>query len=97
MFFVLADAASEASTRAVAAAITAAMGTFLILFIAFTVFFVWLFWRVFAKAGFPGAMGLLCLIPSIGPLVCLLILAFATWPNERAAIPIVTETMPTTT
>ncbi len=97
MFFVLADAASDASTRAIAAAMSAAMGTVLILVLAFTVFFVWLFWRVFTKAGFPGAMGLLCLIPSIGPLVCLLILAFATWPNEHPITPIVTGTMPTTT
>ncbi len=95
--FILADAANDATTRALAAAMSAMIGTVLILTVAFTVLFVWMFWRVFAKAGFPGAMGLLCLIPSLGPIICLIILAFSTWPNERViASPIVTGTMPTT-
>ncbi len=56
--------------------------TFVLVAVAFTIFFVWLFWRIFTKAGYPGALGLVCLVPSIGPLICLLILAFGTWPNE---------------
>lgn len=51
---------------------------------ALTVFFVWMFWRVFARTGMNGALGLLCLIPSVGPLICLLILAFSRWPIEDA-------------
>jgi len=50
---------------------------------AVTVFYVWVFWRVFAKAGMNGALGLICLIP-IGPLICMLILAFTRWPIEDA-------------
>jgi hypothetical protein len=96
--FVLADAASDRATAQAVAAMTAAMGTFLIVFIAMTVFFVWMFWRVFAKAGYSGAMGLLCLIPSVGPLICLIILAFAQWPNERPVVPpAATGTMPMAT
>jgi len=53
-----------------------------------TVFFVWCFWRVFQRAGFNGALGLLCLIPTVGPLVCLLILAFSTWPIEQQSVPV---------
>lgn len=96
--FVLAAAASDKATQeAITAMMATAGATFLIVFIALTVFFVWMFWRVFAKAGFNGAMGLLCLIPSIGPLICLIILAFATWPNERPVVPPATGTMPMAT
>ena len=90
--FVLADA----TTPAVAAMMSAIIGTALIVTVALTVLFVWMFWRVFAKAGFPGALGLLCLIPSLGWFICLIILAFSTWPNERVAAPVVGGTMPTT-
>lgn len=50
--------------------------------IALIVFFVWLFWRIFARTGMNGALGLLCLVPYIGPLICLLMLAFSRWPIE---------------
>lgn len=46
---------------------------------------VWLFYRVFAKAGYNGWWGLLCLIPGIGLFVSLVVLAFDTWPIHRAA------------
>jgi hypothetical protein len=94
--FVLADAASDVNAPAAIAALSAMMGSILIVGLGLTVLFVWMFWRVFVKAGFPGAMGLLCLIPSIGPVVCLIILAFATWPSERAGTPVMPGTMPTT-
>jgi hypothetical protein len=51
--------------------------------LAITVFYVWVFWRVFVKTGMNGALGLICLIP-IGPLICMLILAFTRWPIEDA-------------
>lgn len=54
-----------------------------IVLLAISVFYVWVFWRVFAKTGMNGALGLLCLIP-IGSLICMLILAFARWPIEDA-------------
>ncbi len=94
--FVLADAATDDATARTIAAVSAMMGTILIVALALTVLFIWMFWRVFVKAGFPGALGLLCLIPSVGFLVCLAILAFSTWPNERPMAPAVPGTMPTT-
>jgi hypothetical protein len=78
------------STNAAAAATTALFGgmmfTVIIIGLCLTVFFVWCFWRVFQKAGYNGALGLLCLVPSIGPLICLLILAFGTWPNQQPEV-----------
>lgn len=38
-------------------------------------------WRIFAKAGFSGALGLLMLVP-IANVVMLLVLAFAEWPIQ---------------
>ncbi|MHB8147038.1 MAG: hypothetical protein ACYDGM_07265 [Vulcanimicrobiaceae bacterium] len=63
------------------------LATIFIIGTVITIFFVWCFWRVFQRAGFNGALGLLCLIPSIGPLICLLILAFSTWPTEQQGLP----------
>ncbi len=54
----------------------------LIVIAAFAAITVWIFWRIFAKAGYNGALGFLCLIPA-GQVICLLILAFGTWPNDR--------------
>lgn len=65
-----------------------------VLILAFTAAFVWLFWRVFTKAGFNGALALLCLIPSVGWLVCMVILAFGEWPNQRPVVS--TAVMPPT-
>lgn len=42
-------------------------------------FLVFLFWRIFAKAGMSGALGLIAIIPGFGFLICLCILAFGTW------------------
>ena len=39
-------------------------------------------WRIFSKAGYPGALGLTALIPGVN-LVVLLWFAFSTWPIER--------------
>ncbi len=41
---------------------------------------VWFFWRIFARAGFNGAIALINIIP-IGTVVSVLILAFAEWPT----------------
>jgi uncharacterized membrane protein YhaH (DUF805 family) len=95
MFKILADASADQTSAQMMAMFGAMMGTFLIVGLAFTVLTVWLFWRIFAKAGFNGAMGLLCLIPSIGFLICIVILAFSAWPSESGAAP--TGSMPMTT
>ncbi len=48
------------------------------LVIAITV--IWPAWRICAKAGFPGALGLLIVIPVLN-LFLLYFLAFAEWPS----------------
>lgn len=63
----------------------AGMAIFLcvLVWVAIVAFQVWLYYRIFSKGGFNGWMGLLSLIPFIGSLVCLLVLAFDTWPRDR--------------
>ncbi len=73
----------------------AMMGTFVLIGLAFIAVTVWLFWRIFVKAGFNGALGLLCLIPSVGFLICIIILAFGEWPNQRVTTPVGTMPMST--
>jgi len=41
-------------------------------------------WRVCGRAGFPSALSLLILVPGIGVLIVLCVLAFATWPKGEA-------------
>jgi hypothetical protein len=43
---------------------------------------VWMFWRIFAKAGYSGAWGLLALLP-FAQFFLLLFLALADWPSRR--------------
>jgi hypothetical protein len=76
------NGSSDSMTGAAAAGMVGLFGIIAVIAIAFTIFFVWLFWRIFQRAGMNGALGLLCLIPSIGPLICLLLLAFSRWPIE---------------
>ena len=40
------------------------------------------FWRIFKRAGYPGPIGLLAIIPFAG-IVLLYVLAFAPWPNLK--------------
>lgn len=40
------------------------------------------FWQIFSKAGFPGALSLLMLVPVLNVLT-LFYLAFAAWPSLR--------------
>jgi uncharacterized membrane protein len=73
---------SDSVANATAAGMFGIIMVVVVVACALTVFFAWLFWRVFAKTGMNGALGLLCLVPSVGPLICLLILAFSRWPIE---------------
>ena len=41
-----------------------------------------IWWKIFSKAGYSGALGLLMFVP-IANLVLLLVLAFGTWPIEQ--------------
>ena len=45
-------------------------------------------WFICKKAGFSPWLSLLCLIPSIGYLVLLYVLAFAEWPSQKAPVPL---------
>jgi len=83
MFNILADASADQLSAQMVAFMSAAMSTILLIALAITILTVWLFWRVFSKAGFNGALGLLCLIPTFGFLICIIILAFSDWPNQR--------------
>lgn len=51
-----------------------------ILAIVFLIFPVFAFWKIFSKAGFSGALSFLTLIPGIGFLIVICILAFGDWP-----------------
>ena len=54
-------------------------GIFLIVVFGFLAFIIFLFWRIFSKAGMSGALAFLLLIPGIGGLIVLCILAFGQW------------------
>jgi len=41
-----------------------------------------LWWKIFAKAGWSGAMGLLMLVPLVN-IIMFFVLAFAKWPIQR--------------
>jgi heme/copper-type cytochrome/quinol oxidase subunit 2 len=53
-----------------------------IISIAAIVFSVIIYWRIFAKAGYSGAMGLLMFVP-IANIIVLCVLAFGEWPIYR--------------
>ena len=52
---------------------------FFVFIIAVMAFFIWMLWRIFTKAGMSGALSLLVLVPGVGGLIVLCILAFGTW------------------
>ncbi len=53
-----------------------------IVLVASLIFNIVVYWRICAKAGYSGAMGLLILVPG-GALIMLCILAFGDWPALR--------------
>lgn len=55
----------------------------LLLYLLISVLPLLLFWRIFSRAGFPGALSLLVLLPGIGVLAACLVLAVADWPVLR--------------
>jgi hypothetical protein len=56
------------------------MGLFIFLFVAAAVgFVIFCYWRIFTKAGMNGALSLIMLIPGIGGIIMLCILAFGDW------------------
>ena len=68
------------------AGMMAGFGAMIFLFgLIFTALLVFLFWRIFAKAGLAGPLSLLVLIPGVGWIIVLCILAFAGWNVVPAA------------
>src|SRR5437763_4225750 len=70
---------ADSSAAAVFSAITLGYCVFVLAIIAFMIF---IFWRIFKKTGQNGAMSLIALIPGVGTIVVLCILAFSKWPIE---------------
>jgi len=54
-----------------------------IISLAILIFMLFCFWRIFARAGYSGWMCLLALIPGVGTLIVVLVLAFGEWPALR--------------
>lgn len=57
---------------------------YLLLLAIIAIFFVFCYWKIFAKAGYPGILSLIALIPLFN-LVLLIWFAFADWPVLRRA------------
>jgi hypothetical protein len=72
----------DRSSAAAASAFAAFAFVYVIVLLAVVVFSIWIYWRIFSKAGFNGALSLLNLVPGIGQLICVVILAFGRWPIE---------------
>lgn len=72
--------ARPGDTAAAGAMMAGCMGVYLIFVLAIMIFFVFCFWRIFTKAGYPGALALLALIPGLGGIIMICILAFGNWP-----------------
>jgi hypothetical protein len=63
----------------IGAAFAGMMGMIMFFGVIFLAFMIFCFWRIFTKAGLAGPLALLVLIPGVGSLVVLCILAFARW------------------
>jgi hypothetical protein len=70
------------NSAATASAFAALAFVYIIIIGGIVVFSIWVYWRIFAKAGYNGALSLLNLVPGVGPLICMIILAFGRWPIE---------------
>ncbi|MDX2275205.1 MAG: hypothetical protein NW206_07110 [Hyphomonadaceae bacterium] len=55
------------------------MGAFGIVWLVVIAFFIFLWWKIFSKAGFSGWLSLLLLVP-IANLIVIIYFAFADWP-----------------
>ena len=78
----------QSDDTAAQAAALAVIGTFWLLFLVIglliAAFLIYCFWRILEKAGYPGALALLNLIP-LGHVVLLIWFAFAEWPVLQRA------------
>ncbi len=60
-------------------AIAGMMGIFMLFWLCIVVFAIYLFWRIFSKAGLSGPLSLLILVPAVGWIIVACILAFSDW------------------
>ena len=60
-------------------AIAGMMGFFMLFGLAIAAFAIFLFWRILTKAGLAGPLALITLVPGIGWIVVVCILAFSDW------------------
>jgi len=65
--------------HAAGALVAGMMGTFVLIALAMIAFMIFLFWRIFTKAGMPGALALILLLGPVGMLINACILAFGQW------------------
>lgn len=70
------------SGQGLAAALGAGLFIWVIIMLLMIVFAVIVWWKIFSKAGYSGAMGLLMFVP-VANLIVLCILAFGEWPILR--------------
>jgi hypothetical protein len=76
------DNSSSSDSAAAAGLIAGGMIVYFLIIAVMIAVFIWVYWRIFQKAGYSGALALLNLVPGFGPLICVLILAFGRWPIE---------------
>jgi uncharacterized membrane protein YhaH (DUF805 family) len=75
---------SDDQSNQLATALIGSSLVFLIISIVIFLFYIFIFWRICSKAGYSGALSLLNLIPGVGTLILLCILAFGSWPIRQA-------------
>jgi len=63
-------------------ALTGVFLTSTIIGLVFLILFIIIYWRIFSKAGYSGALSLLMLIPIVN-IIMLFVLAFGNWPIHR--------------
>lgn len=69
----------DQQTKAIGGMVAGMMGFIMLFMFAIYAFFAFLFWRIFVKAGMAGPLGLLALVPGVGFIIALCILAFGDW------------------
>jgi hypothetical protein len=73
---------SSVSDNGIAGALLGSLLIASIIGLAVTIFFAIVYWKIFAKAGYSGALGLLMFVP-IANLIVLCVLAFGEWPIHK--------------
>ena len=88
----LQDTTTTPQQQQIMTAMAGMMGIIFFIWFLVMAFIIFCFWRIFTKAGMSGAMSLLMLIPGIGPIIVVCLLAFGDW--KVAPIPQYTAVPP---